>query len=236
MGADFARHDPPRALRPPAVARPPARLAVAGTARRSRRRSTTTRRSQTSCSARASRRARSSGSGTSSSVPRSTFRAQRRVPRWGSSPCRPHCFPACRAGELVLPTKPLGWMHGDAARRTLERRGDQSRPASGSTTLDDVARRCDRGCDAARGIGAAARRSGAEAGAVADRQRASPVRPAAPAHAAGGAARLGCALGLRSRALTGIGPSKKAPIRDSGPGEGVWGNREVPPWPAERNI
>jgi hydroxysqualene dehydroxylase len=28
-----------------------------------------------------------------------------------------------RAGELVLPTKPLGWMHGDAARRALERRG-----------------------------------------------------------------------------------------------------------------
>jgi hydroxysqualene dehydroxylase len=28
-----------------------------------------------------------------------------------------------RAGELVLPTKPLGWMHGDAAHRALERLG-----------------------------------------------------------------------------------------------------------------
>jgi squalene-associated FAD-dependent desaturase len=28
-----------------------------------------------------------------------------------------------RAGELVLPTKPLGWMHGDAARRALEHAG-----------------------------------------------------------------------------------------------------------------
>jgi squalene-associated FAD-dependent desaturase len=28
-----------------------------------------------------------------------------------------------RAGELVLPTKPLGWMHGDAAHRALERVG-----------------------------------------------------------------------------------------------------------------
>jgi squalene-associated FAD-dependent desaturase len=28
-----------------------------------------------------------------------------------------------RAGELVLPTKPLGWMHGDAARRALEAGG-----------------------------------------------------------------------------------------------------------------
>jgi hydroxysqualene dehydroxylase len=28
-----------------------------------------------------------------------------------------------RSGELVLPTKPLGWMHGDAARWALERRG-----------------------------------------------------------------------------------------------------------------
>jgi squalene-associated FAD-dependent desaturase len=28
-----------------------------------------------------------------------------------------------RAGELILPTKPLGWMHGDAAHRALERSG-----------------------------------------------------------------------------------------------------------------
>jgi squalene-associated FAD-dependent desaturase len=28
-----------------------------------------------------------------------------------------------RAGELVLPAKPLGWMHGDAAHRALERAG-----------------------------------------------------------------------------------------------------------------
>jgi hydroxysqualene dehydroxylase len=43
-----------------------------------------------------------------------------------------------RAGELVLPTKPLGWMHGDAARRTLERRGATVETDAKVDDLDDL--------------------------------------------------------------------------------------------------
>ena len=104
-----------------------------------------------------------------------------------------------RAGELVLPAKPLGRMHGDAARRALERDGAT---VETGVRVDDArrsGRRRDRGCNAARRIGAAARRSGARSRAIADRQRASPVRPSASAHAARRATRLGRALGLRPR-------------------------------------
>jgi squalene-associated FAD-dependent desaturase len=44
-----------------------------------------------------------------------------------------------RASELVLPTKPLGWMHGDAALRTLERRGAQVETGVRVDDVDDVA-------------------------------------------------------------------------------------------------
>jgi hypothetical protein len=44
-----------------------------------------------------------------------------------------------RAGELVLPTKPLGWMHGDAALQTLERRGAQVETGVRVDDVDDVA-------------------------------------------------------------------------------------------------
>ena len=43
-----------------------------------------------------------------------------------------------RAGELVLPTKPLGWMHGDAAQRTLERRGATVETGAKVDDLDDL--------------------------------------------------------------------------------------------------
>jgi hypothetical protein len=43
-----------------------------------------------------------------------------------------------RAGELVLPTKPLGWMHGDAARRALERRGATVETGAKVDDLDDL--------------------------------------------------------------------------------------------------
>ncbi|MDX6413944.1 MAG: hydroxysqualene dehydroxylase [Gaiellaceae bacterium] len=43
-----------------------------------------------------------------------------------------------RAGELVLPTKPLGWMHGDAAQRTLERRGATVETGARVDDLDDL--------------------------------------------------------------------------------------------------
>ena len=43
-----------------------------------------------------------------------------------------------RAGELVLPVKPLGWMHGDAARRTLERGGASVETGVRVEDLDDL--------------------------------------------------------------------------------------------------
>jgi squalene-associated FAD-dependent desaturase len=43
-----------------------------------------------------------------------------------------------RAGELVLPTKPLGWMHGDAARRTLERHGATIETGAKVDDLDEL--------------------------------------------------------------------------------------------------
>ncbi|MDX6387220.1 MAG: hydroxysqualene dehydroxylase, partial [Gaiellaceae bacterium] len=42
-------------------------------------------------------------------------------------------------GELVLPVKPLGWMHGDAAQRTLERRGASVETGAKVDDLDDLA-------------------------------------------------------------------------------------------------
>jgi squalene-associated FAD-dependent desaturase len=43
-----------------------------------------------------------------------------------------------RAGELVLPAKPLGWMHGDAARRTLEHGGATVETGVRIDELDDL--------------------------------------------------------------------------------------------------
>jgi len=44
-----------------------------------------------------------------------------------------------RAGELVLPTRPLGWMHGDAARRALEREGASVETGTRVDDLDSLA-------------------------------------------------------------------------------------------------
>ncbi|HEU5278698.1 MAG TPA: hydroxysqualene dehydroxylase HpnE [Gaiellaceae bacterium] len=43
-----------------------------------------------------------------------------------------------RAGELVLPAKPLGSMHGDAARRVLERRGATVETGARVEALDEL--------------------------------------------------------------------------------------------------
>ena len=43
-----------------------------------------------------------------------------------------------RAGELVLPAKPLGPMHGDAARRALEQRRCDVEPGVRVDALDDI--------------------------------------------------------------------------------------------------
>ena len=43
-----------------------------------------------------------------------------------------------KAGELVLPAKPLGWMHGDAAQRTLEHAGATVDTGVRVDDLDDL--------------------------------------------------------------------------------------------------
>jgi hydroxysqualene dehydroxylase len=43
-----------------------------------------------------------------------------------------------RAGELVLPAKPLGWMHGDAARRALEHAGARVETGARVEEVDDL--------------------------------------------------------------------------------------------------
>jgi len=138
-----------------------------------------------------------------------------------------------RAGELVLPTKPLGWMHGDAALRTLERRGAQVETGVRVDDVDDVA------ADAIV-VATPPAESARLLGEPEPKLEPSPIvsvhllfdRPLL---------RTPLAALLDSdahwvfdrSALTGVSPSKKAPVRDSGPGEGVRENREVPPWPAD---
>ena len=190
--------------------------------------STTTRRSRTSSSARVSRPGRSSGSGTSSSVPRSTFRAQRRAPRWASSPCRPHCFRACaRASSCCRRSRSAGCT---ATRRcrTLERRGAQVETGVRVDDVDDVA------ADAIV-VATPPAESARLLGEPEPKLEPSPIvsvhllfdRPLLRTPLAALLDSDAHWLFDRS-ALTGVGPSKKAPVRDSGPGEGVRGNREVP--------
>ena len=131
----------------------------------------------------------------------------------------------------MLPTKPLGWMHGDAALRTLERRGAQVETGVRVDDVDDVA------ADAIV-VATPPAESARLLGEPEPKLEPSPIvsvhllfdRPLLRTPLAA-LARLGCALALRSGALTGIGPSKKAPVRDSGPeGSGEPGGS---PWPAD---
>ena len=138
-----------------------------------------------------------------------------------------------RASELVLPTKPLGWMHGDAALRTLERRGAQVETGVRVDDVDDVA------ADAIV-VATPPAESARLLGEPEPKLEPSPIvsvhllfdRPLLRTPLAALLDSDAHWLFDRS-ALTGVSPSKKAPVRDSGPGEGVRGNREVPPWPAD---
>ncbi len=137
-----------------------------------------------------------------------------------------------RAGELVLPAKPLGRMHGEAARRTLERRGATVDTGVRVESLDDL------DTDAVV-VATPPAESARLLGETEPRLDPSPIvsvhfvfdRPLLRTP-------LAALLGSDAHwvfdrsALLGVSPSKKAPVRASGPGEGVRGNREVPPWPA----
>ena len=138
-----------------------------------------------------------------------------------------------RAGELVLPTKPLGWMHGDAALKTLERRGAQVETGVRVDDVDDVA------ADAI----VVATPPGESARLLGEPEPKLEPSPIVSVHLLFDRPLLRTPLAalldsdahwlFDRSALTGVSPSKKAPVRDSGPGEGVRGNREVPPWPAD---
>ena len=109
-----------------------------------------------------------------------------------------------RDSELVLPTAPLGSMHGGAARRAL----GSARTGARVVELQERAARARRRARgggrvrrrpaAARG-GRAPRRARAGRRVLADRLRAPALRPAAAPALAGSAPRLAGALGLRPR-------------------------------------
>ncbi|HYX75710.1 MAG TPA: FAD-dependent oxidoreductase [Gaiellaceae bacterium] len=135
------------------------------------------------------------------------------------------------ASDLVLPTAPLGEMHGDAARKALEQAGARVQTGVRVDDLDELA------ADAvvlALPPDDAVRLLGGVPTAV-------DYSPIVSVHLLFDrvilreplAALLGSdAHWIFDRsALTGVAPSGKAPVRDSGPVEGVRGNREVPPWP-----
>jgi len=134
-----------------------------------------------------------------------------------------------RAGELVLPTKPLGWMHGDAALRMLEGRGAQVETDVRVADVDDIA----------ADVIVVATPPAESARLLGEPEPKLEPSPIVSVHLLFDRPLLRTPLAalldsdahwlFDRSALTGIGPSKKAPVRDSGPGEGVRGNREVPP-------
>jgi squalene-associated FAD-dependent desaturase len=138
-----------------------------------------------------------------------------------------------RAGELVLPTKPLGWMHGDAALRMLEGRGAQVETDVRVADVDDIA----------ADVIVVATPPAESARLLGEPEPKLEPSPIVSVHLLFDRPLLRTPLAalldsdahwlFDRSALTGIGPSKKAPVRDSGPGEGVRWNREVPPWPAD---
>ena len=149
------------------------------------------------------------------------------------------CFTVLRAlrsgraaSDVVLPTAPLGSMHGEAAGRTLEQAG--ARVQLGAR-VDDLAE-----LDADAVILALPPE---EASRLVGEDWTVDYSPIVSVHLLFDRVilRRPMAALLKSHAhwifdrgaLMGRGPSEKAPVRDSGPGEGkpARSDREVPPWP-----
>ena len=101
--------------------------------------------------------------------------------------------------DLLLPARPLGEMHGDAAGRALEAAGATVLTNSRVESLDELRRGRDRRRRPAARERAPARRARAAARGLADRQRPPLVRPRPARLAAGRPARQRRALGLRPR-------------------------------------
>ncbi|MET0938142.1 MAG: hydroxysqualene dehydroxylase HpnE [Gaiellaceae bacterium] len=57
---------------------------------------------------------------------------------WGVFTVRTALLSSREASDVVLPTRPLGWMHGDAARRALEAAGATVRTGDRLGSLDDL--------------------------------------------------------------------------------------------------
>jgi len=57
---------------------------------------------------------------------------------WGVFTVRTALLADRAASDLVLPARPLGWMHGDAARRALEAAGATVRTGERAASLDDL--------------------------------------------------------------------------------------------------
>ena len=105
-------------------------------ARCARRAAARTRRSARSSAGSARPMRRSTASGTSSSGRRSTSAPTRSTPRPVSSPCVRRCSARARTRDLILPTRPLGWMHGDAAGRVARR--PRPRSSERVASLDEL--------------------------------------------------------------------------------------------------
>ena len=105
-----------------------------------------------------------------------------------------------RASDLVLPTRPLGEMHGEAAGRALEAAGAAVRLRRARRGAGRARRRGGRGRRPTGRERTLARRAGAGPRILADRERPPALRPAASARAARRAPREPGALGLRPRA------------------------------------
>ena len=138
------------------------------------------------------------------------------------------------ASDLVLPTAPLGRMHGDAAGRALEQAGARVRT---SARVDDLAE-LDADTDAV-----ILALPPDEASRLLGEDWTFDHSPIVSVHLLFDRVVLrqpmAALLGSHAHwifdrgALTGRGPSEKAPVRDSGPVEGkpARSDREVPPWP-----
>ncbi len=93
-------------------------------------------------------------------------RGRGRSPRRASSPCARRCSARRANSDLVLPLKPLGWMHGDAAGRVLgdrvrlDERVEVARTTSMPMRSSSLSRRPNRrACSGSRTLGSRARPS-----------------------------------------------------------------------------
>ena len=117
-----------------------------------------------------------------------------------SSPSRRRCSATGATRDLLLPAKPLGEMHGEAAGRALREAGaDGASSAPASTSLDELDADAIVVAVPPRESGAPARRAGTATRGLADRQRPPLFDRVRSSHARCSAARQRRALGLRPR-------------------------------------